>query len=587
MVKSKKSNLTMFLSVITLLVCLLLSLVNVTGAWFTDSSGTNKTINAIVKTGEANLNVYQEDSTGTQVALTKSLPTGYTQLEYIESTGTQHIDTGVVPTSNMRFTGHTYFERSTTGTDNYLFVSGVTYTNFVGLMATKSGFYAGVGSKAKFLVYFPTVQDYYDLNFDYYYNTSTATLKSNLVTANTTYEDSTLPTTNITMFKRLSGSIFLVRFYNFTIYSENVLVRNFVPAKNSAGTIGMYDTVGDKFYTNAGTGTFTAGSEALSGASISIPYDTTNKTNNKLTLDTLPTGYTQMEYISANQSLSNNCANVELNVAWKDVGQLGATVQFTSVPTSNPMLWASYSTAGSSTKAAPYIYASPTAISYSGITGSVKTDYTKSQLTNNGFKNVIVDVSRNSSTSKISFGSWSDTSWSANWQVKNLFVRNTAGSLVRYLVPCVNSSGTAGFYDTINGVFYSNGVTSKTNAFTATSNNQLKLLLKNEDLGKSFGVRYKVEFFVATATGKKALSATIAGMTAPTSSTNGFKLNSDGWYYYQNNSGANVVFEPATSSAVTSKYLMTSFTIKSNATTDALLGGNAIYMQITVESLTV
>ena len=31
-----------------------------------------------------------------------SLPSGYTRLEYIESTGTQYIDTGVVPDANTK-----------------------------------------------------------------------------------------------------------------------------------------------------------------------------------------------------------------------------------------------------------------------------------------------------------------------------------------------------------------------------------------------------------------------------------------------------------------------------------------------------
>ena len=91
----KDYALKIFLALV-LAVSLLFSIVNVTGAWFTDSSADKKTINTVIKTGEANLNVYQEDSTGTQTLLSKSLPTGYTQLEYIESTGTQYIDTGYI-----------------------------------------------------------------------------------------------------------------------------------------------------------------------------------------------------------------------------------------------------------------------------------------------------------------------------------------------------------------------------------------------------------------------------------------------------------------------------------------------------------
>ena len=36
-------------------------------------------------------------------------------------------------------------------------------------------------------------------------------------------------------------------------------VRDFVPAKNASGVVGMYDLVGGRFYENAGTGDFIAG----------------------------------------------------------------------------------------------------------------------------------------------------------------------------------------------------------------------------------------------------------------------------------------------------------------------------------------
>lgn len=43
------------------------------------------------------------------------------------------------------------------------------------------------------------------------------------------------------------------------IYDNGTLTRNFIPCKNAAGAVGLYDTVGAEFYPNAGTGNFTAG----------------------------------------------------------------------------------------------------------------------------------------------------------------------------------------------------------------------------------------------------------------------------------------------------------------------------------------
>ena len=52
-----------------------------------------------------------------------------------------------------------------------------------------------------------------------------------------------------------------MRIYYLRIYDNGILIRDYIPVKNSSGVLGMYDKVENKFYTNAGTGTFTAGSE--------------------------------------------------------------------------------------------------------------------------------------------------------------------------------------------------------------------------------------------------------------------------------------------------------------------------------------
>lgn len=51
------------------------------------------------------------------------------------------------------------------------------------------------------------------------------------------------------------------RLYSFQIYDNDVLVRDFVPCVHTDGTVGLYDSVTKEFYTNAGSGVFTAGAE--------------------------------------------------------------------------------------------------------------------------------------------------------------------------------------------------------------------------------------------------------------------------------------------------------------------------------------
>ena len=57
------------------------------------------------------------------------------------------------------------------------------------------------------------------------------------------------------------GNYASMKLYSCKIYNNGTLVRDFVPAKNSSGTIGLYDTVNGACYTNAGSGTFTAGAD--------------------------------------------------------------------------------------------------------------------------------------------------------------------------------------------------------------------------------------------------------------------------------------------------------------------------------------
>jgi hypothetical protein len=49
------------------------------------------------------------------------------------------------------------------------------------------------------------------------------------------------------------------RCYSCKIYDNGILVRDFVPCKNTAGEVGLFDLVGNKFYGNNGAGNFIAG----------------------------------------------------------------------------------------------------------------------------------------------------------------------------------------------------------------------------------------------------------------------------------------------------------------------------------------
>ncbi len=207
-----------------------------------------------------------EDANGTPhwYAIQESyLPLGYTPLEYIESTGTQYIDTGVNPNNNtgidveFRFTQDLLNPRIFGERDAN---SGA--TNSFRASLNQQRIYMQVGDVDIGSAIGPTAT----VNTDYVLSYSAS--NSNTYYVNGMAYSGNAPsaswTSNIPIYlfgAKDAGTMYpnTLRYYYTKIYDNNTLVRNFVPAKNPDGKIGMYDLVGGRFYENAGTGEFVAG----------------------------------------------------------------------------------------------------------------------------------------------------------------------------------------------------------------------------------------------------------------------------------------------------------------------------------------
>lgn len=180
----------------------------------------------------------------------------YNELKYIESSGTQYIDTGFIANNNTRvvmdfeLTGDNpsdvhalYGTRSSSTVDCYVFLWN--------------------GSKHR--VYYGT--NYNDIG------TTTMTgrrvvdqnKETTLFDGETrTYEnvDFTTPRT-LKLFASDNGGTIrwnaYAKVYSCRIYDNDVLIRDYVPCTNLDGEVGLWDKVNDTFYGNAGTGEFIAG----------------------------------------------------------------------------------------------------------------------------------------------------------------------------------------------------------------------------------------------------------------------------------------------------------------------------------------
>ena len=199
------------------------------------------------------------------------LPNEYQEVEYIESTGTQYIDTGVAPTNktNIKL--------------DIEFISGES-NKWIPLIAERTKVSAHSGYSAIFGIWINSNTKEIALN---YADIDTAGITgtngsgrhvySNI--ENKFYLDNTLiktfsassftSTLNLYVFAlnelHIGSTNIEIRnctakLYELKIYNNSTLIRDFIPCyRKSDNEIGLYDLVNNVFYTNAGTGVFTMG----------------------------------------------------------------------------------------------------------------------------------------------------------------------------------------------------------------------------------------------------------------------------------------------------------------------------------------
>ena len=188
---------------------------------------------------------------------------GYRQLLYIESDGNQYIDTGVIPTVT------TGFEVDFNCSDPVIASNSVQIFNAGGRGNTPH--YAVSMYKGSNILGAITIGDSGDISANitsgvrqyikYISNGSQTVIRADGTT--TTITATTVNVTNsIYLFAMHEGSNAtrraIMKLYGFKLYNGTELIHNYIPMQRlSDNEIGVYDTVGELFYTNSGTGAFT------------------------------------------------------------------------------------------------------------------------------------------------------------------------------------------------------------------------------------------------------------------------------------------------------------------------------------------
>lgn len=192
----------------------------------------------------------------------RTLPEGYTELEYLESSGTQYINTGFIPNAQTSM--------------ELEFSDFIVKNDYGAPLGARNGdgsnqfwFFIQTNNSR---IYSRWLSSHYDTGYNYIANTKIKTKYSKYgLFINDTFYPLVFSGTD---FSNLTSTIWLfalnnggsiqygstMKIHSFKLWDNNKLVRNMMPAqRNSDSVLGMYDIVNNIFYTNSGTGTFIAG----------------------------------------------------------------------------------------------------------------------------------------------------------------------------------------------------------------------------------------------------------------------------------------------------------------------------------------
>ena len=440
------------------------------------------------------LNNYVEAIRGSQ------LPAGYTELEYIKSSGTQYIDIGIKgnETTKVHIKARYYTSSGAGGSGRVLgsriaaaadafaigSASGTASTN-----STVSFFF---GNQNYLVTDKPIILDeWLDIVFD------KMTHSINGVDYGNPYNDETFETPqNLKLFGFDNYGTIGVGYVDVAyckLWDNGVLIRNLIPAKNSSGTIGMYDTISGTFFTNSGTGSFVAGPEVsssfvvltdairngltglqLKGSEVKNKPETlfdSVTANGGCEQRNLPVEYTQLEYLE-----STGTQYIDTRIKQQDGDEFGLVYQQITLDTSYRSLFGA-AVSGQTNE----FYISQT--SSTTYVGNISNNdiprntnkHTLSWVTTSSLsQNVVIDgqtyvisvqITPNPDLNVMVFARNANQDKMIG-KVYGYYQKRNGEYLIN-LVPAKNSSGVVGMYDTVSGTFLTNA---GTGTFTAGPN---------------------------------------------------------------------------------------------------------------------
>lgn len=360
-----------------------------------------------------------------------SLPSGYKRLEYIQSSGTQYVDTGFQPNQDTRVFCDAVFVASSTaywlfgarnGTQDRTF-GFLTYSNqYRSDYNTSSNEYLTGVQSGRFTV-----------------DKDGNVTKINGETAKTATAGTFQCTHNLYLLANNNngtvGGQCSATLYACQIYDNGTIVRDYIPCQTTAGEVGLWDDVNSVFYGNAGTGTFTA------GPVIAIAIDESE--------------ITKLEYIQSSGTQyvdtwfqPNQDTTVEVTFETTQSNQCGVAATDQAWQSNGFGIWANCVAYGSQTDQTVVFY---------GI-GKVTARLDRNKLYKNGELIWTASAATFSCPSNLTLMALNRNGTIQEKTAGNLYSSKIYdnGTIIRDYIAAKLSDGTVGLYDKLHGLLYIN-----------------------------------------------------------------------------------------------------------------------------------
>ena len=416
------------------------------------------------------------------------LPDGYTQVEYIQGSGTQYIDIGRKMYNNSELELCFSFDviqqdcsifgsRQNSSAYNFEIASTNSFPLYLdfGNFSTSRATYNNAAINTKYICTISkSLRAVYDENHTLLARNTTGISADNTTPSNARIFD----TVGGFSANKLKGKVYYCK-----IWEDGVLIRDMIPCKNPSNVAGMYDTVNGVFYTNAGSGTFNTGSAVSKKSVGDLVTDTSDVNYGKYKIPVLTNSHTTNIYLSKPLRRAS-----KLPYGYTELQHIRSTgtqyIDTNFIPNQDTRIKAKIITRDKNIMGNKAIFgsrASATSRHYGVTIGGQNvwwTGYGTSNINTNitVLRDTLFEIEKNKNVTILN-GSVLATSQSQTFTCPSnlyIFCMNQSGPtfysnielylceiwdndvLVRNFIPCKNPSNVVGMYDTVNDVFYSN-----------------------------------------------------------------------------------------------------------------------------------